>query len=133
MEYRYTKRESDIGVIYFPSLPVYLNGFSVGHALVDTGADITILPSEINQVLNVELDHSGAIDLGSAGGGVFRAIPSKEKIEYSLGQSGFRPISWKVIVFFAPRQPQILLGQYQCLDQLILTLDAKKRALTVKI
>lgn len=115
-----------------PTLPISINGFPIGNALVDTGADITILPLEISQVLGIELNTEKAINIGSAGGGKFTAIPSKKKIKYSLEHSGFRPIQWNGTVFFAPRQPTILLGQYECLSELKITLDAKNRILKVE-
>ncbi len=131
MQFEYTKKECDFGIIHIPTLPISLNGFPIGHALIDTGAEMTLLPMEVNSILNVELDTDNAIPVGSAGGGKFTAIPSKKKIEYTLEHSGFRPIIWKGIVYFAPRQEVILLGQYQCLGELKITLDAPKRKIYV--
>ena len=133
MEFKYTLRESDVGTLAVPTLPISLNGFPVGHAIVDTGADVTILPMEVNDLLGVELDTDHAIEMFSAGGGRFTAIPSAAKITYSLEHSGFRPINWKGTVFFAPRQPMILLGQFECLSRLSLTLDAPNRKIIVQM
>ncbi len=132
MEFDYLKREWDRGTVYVPVLPVSLNGFPVGHALVDTGADATILPMELNQVLDMELDKENAIEFIGAGGDVFKVIPTKGKVEYCLEQGGFRPIIWKGTVFFAKEQPTILLGQYQCLSELKITLDAPKKKIRVE-
>ncbi|MEK7218669.1 MAG: hypothetical protein AAB728_04360 [Patescibacteria group bacterium] len=132
MEFNYTQRESDVGVLYVPTLPITINGFAIGHALVDTGADVTILPMEVNDLLALPLDTDHSIDMFSAGGGKFRAIPSVEKVQYTLDHSGFRPISWRGMVFFAPRQPMILLGQFECLSQLTITLDAPCRKMIVE-
>jgi hypothetical protein len=56
----------------------------------------------------------------------------KQKIEYSLPeQKGFRPIRWKGTVFFVDNEDTLLLGTYQCLDQLKITLDGKHRKLKV--
>ncbi|MFH0770669.1 MAG: hypothetical protein V1926_04815 [Candidatus Peregrinibacteria bacterium] len=132
MEFEYAKREWSGGIIYVPVLPIALNGFPVGHALVDTGADVTLLPMELNQVLDCELDPDHAIPFTSAGGGDFRAIPAVRKIEYRLEQSGFRPIVWKGTAYFVRGQPVILLGQYECLSELILVLDARKRKIRVE-
>ena len=131
MEFDYTKREWSRGVVYVPVLPILLNGFPVGHAFVDSGADVTLLPMELNQLLNVELDMENAIELTSAAGTDFRAIPSSTKVEYCIEHSGFRPITWKGTVFFVSEQPTILLGQYQCLSELVITLDAKRRKIVV--
>ncbi len=131
MEFEFTKRECDFGTVFTPTLPIIFDGFPVGHALVDTGADITLLPLEINNILNLELDTDHAIAIGSAGGGIFKAIPAKKKVEYTLEHSGFQPIKWKGTVYFAPRQPTILLGQHQCLSELSITLDGPRRKIRV--
>jgi len=113
--------------VYVPTLPILLNGFPVGHALVDTGADATLLPMELQELLAVELDTRNAIPFTSAGGDEFKAIPTTKPIEYTIEQSGFRPKTWKGIAFFAEGQPAILLGQYQCLEKLSITFDAPNK------
>lgn len=131
MEFDFSKRECDFGTVYSPTVPIIINGFSIGHAFIDTGADITILPLEVNTILELELDTEKSIELASAGGGKFRAIPSLKKVTLTIEHSGFKPIIWKGIVYFAPRQPTILLGQYQCLTQLKVTLDGPRRKVIV--
>lgn len=131
MEFLYTKHESDLGILHVPTLPIILNGFPLGNAIIDTGADVTLLPMELHKVLGVDLDYDNAIQIGSAGGGRFKAIPSAKKITYTIEHSGFRPITWKGKVFFSAEQPMILLGQYQCLSELKLTLDAPQRKITI--
>ncbi len=133
MEFEYTKKECDLGTVFIPTLPISFNGFPVGHALIDTGAEMTLLPMEINNILQLELDVERSIDVGSAGGGKFKAIPSKKKILFTLEHSGFRPLSWKGTVYFAPRQDAILLGQYQCLSELTITLDAPNHKIYVNL
>lgn len=132
MEFTYTRRESDIGLVYIPTLPISLNGFPIGQAMIDTGADVTILPMELYQVLGVDLDPRKAIEMCSAGGGRFKAVPSSEKITYSIDHSGFRPIIWKGTVFFASEQPIVLLGHYQCLAELKIILDGKRKMISVE-
>ena len=133
MEFKYIQRECDLGVLDVPTLPMILNGFPVGHAFVDTGADMTLLPMEINNLLGLELDTEHAMDIQSAGGGVFKAIPAATKVTYTIEHSGFRPIVWKGTVFFAPRQPTILLGQFECLSELIITLNGKTKKIYVDL
>lgn len=132
MEFSFVKREWSRGTIYVPILPIILNGFPVGQALVDTGADVTLLPIELNGVLGVELDREHTIEFTTAGGENCCAIPAKEKIEFCIEHSGFRPLIWKGSVYFVKGQPTILLGQYECLDQLTLTFDGPKRKLRVE-
>jgi predicted aspartyl protease len=126
--------EGKFSKIYLPIIPVILSfehAFPVSDALVDTGADMTLLPMEMRKYLGVGLDESKAIELGSAGGGGFMAIPSAEPIGYCIEKKGFRPIRWKGTVFFAPRQPIVLLGHHQCLDQLVVSVNGKTRKLTI--
>lgn len=126
MEFNYAKREWSQGAVYVPVLPVLFNGFPVGNVLVDTGADVTVLPMELHDVLNIPLDRDHAMEFTAAGGESFLAIPSMKKIEYCVEQSGQR-ITWSGTVFFARGEPTILLGQYQCLSELKITLDGKRR------
>ncbi|MCK5018450.1 MAG: hypothetical protein KAS32_15430 [Candidatus Peribacteraceae bacterium] len=39
---------------------------------------------EVNKILQVELNYDNAIEIGSAGGRKFTAIPSKIKISYTF-------------------------------------------------
>lgn len=131
MEFDYHKREWSKGSVYVPVLPLILNGFPVGHVLVDTGADITLLPMELHQVLNVDLDREHSILVTGADGTEFRVIPSATKVEFRIEQNGRRRM-WKATVFFCSSQPTILLGQYECLSELIVILDGKRRKVIVK-
>jgi hypothetical protein len=131
MEFDYAKREWSGGILYVPTLPVWFNNFPISSALVDTGADVTILPMELNQILNVEVDLKHPIVFTGAGGGKFEIFPAKEKVEYRIEKGGFRPITWKGTVFFAHNEPTILLGQFECLSELSLILDGKRRKISV--
>jgi hypothetical protein len=104
----------------------------VPHALVDTGADITILPLDVAHYLEVELDDTEGLDVGSAGGGQFIALPSRKPLHFSIEQKGHRPVEWDAIVYFAPREPVVLLGHRQCLERLRLTFDGPGKILSVK-
>ena len=87
---------------------------------------------ELNEVLGVELDEEHALAFTGAGGSDFRAIPSIQKIDYRIEQAGFRPIVWKGTVFFVVGHPTILLGQYQCLSELVITMDARRWKIRVE-
>jgi hypothetical protein len=127
--------EGKFAKICLPYLPVTLSfegSFPVGHALVDTGADMTLLPMDMRKYIGVDLDESRSITIGSAGGGGFVAIPSKEKIKFKIEKKGYRPIEWQGTVFFAPRQPLVLLGHHQCLEQLNIRFRGKERTISVE-
>ena len=132
MEFDFVPWETDVAKEWLPMLPIQLNGFPVGNCLVDTGATITILPSALSNTLGVDLDHRKAIVMNSAGGGTFTVSPGTRRVTYCINHSGFRPIEWEGTVFFGSEQDVILLGHYECLDQLTLTLDGPRRELRVE-
>ena len=105
MEFSYVKCDGSFGAIYRPYLPITLSfgkkSFPVGHALVDTGSDMTILPLEIAHQLEIQLDDTKSVLVGSAGGGGFRAMPSLKKLDMQL--------NIKVIDLCAGQVPHILL------------------------
>lgn len=105
----------------------------MGHALVDTGADMTILPLAIAHLLEITLDDSRTIQVGSAGGGTFVALPSLQKIGFAVEKRGHRPIVWQGTAYFSDDQPAVLLGHYQCLDRLNLQFRGPERVLRVEM
>ena len=128
----YAKREWSKGTIYVPVLPIIVNGFPVGQALIDTGADVTLLPMELYQILEVDLDKEHAIEFTTAGGDDCQGVPAKERLEFCIEHSGFRPLIWKGTAFFVKGQPTVLLGQYECLSEWTLTLDGKRRKVRIE-
>lgn len=131
MEFDYIPWETDIATKWLPMLPIQLNGFPIGNGLVDTGATVTILPMPLLDLLGIDLDEKKALIMNHAGGGTFKAIPGAQKVTYCIDHSGFRAIQWKGTVFFSAMQDTVLLGHYQCLDQLLLTLDGPMRKLRI--
>ncbi len=101
MQFDFIPWETDVGKEYLPMLPVQLNGFSVGHALVDTGATVSIFPMSLCDLLGIQLDKGKKIMMSHAGGGSFPVFPSAAKVHYCIDHSGFRPIQWKGTVFFS--------------------------------
>jgi len=99
--------------------------------LVDTGSDFTILPLEIAHYLEIELDDSERITVDCAGGGRFHVMPSQKKVKYQIDRKGYRSICWDGIVFFAEKEPIILLGHHECLEKFDLTFAGPERTLSV--
>jgi hypothetical protein len=124
VEFPYVKGDGGFGPVYRPVIPVTISSgaksFPVGHALVDTGADMTLLPLAIAHLLEIPLDDSRTLKVGGAGGGVFAALPSLRKIGFAIEQRGHRPIVWQGTAYFSPDQPAVLLGHHQCLELLSL-------------
>lgn len=134
VEFPYERFEGRSGkVVHRPCLPITFSyrgkSISIGSALVDTGSDFTILPLEIAHVLEIELDDSQTIRVDCAGGGVFTAMPSQNKIGYLISVKGYRPIAWTGTVFFAENEPIILLGHHECLEKFDLTFQGPEKSL----
>ena len=114
MEFPYIKSEGNFRDCYRPCLPISFSNnrkeFRVGHALVDTGSDFTILPLEVAHQLEIELDDSKEVLVDGAGGGRFKVIPSRNKIGCIIELEKYRSIRWKATVYFAETEPIILLS-----------------------
>ena len=135
LEFPYVKVEGSEGFSARPYIPVTFSSgkksFRVGHALVDTGSDLTILPLQIAHFLEIELDDSKRLTIDGAGGGRFLVQPSQKSIQYSIDRKGFRSIAWTGIVYFAEDEPIILLGHHQCLEKFDLNFQGPEKKLGV--
>lgn len=100
-------------------------------ALIDSGADFTILPIEIAGVLSIKLDTNKKTSFEGAGGNHFIVYPSPVKIEHIIRQSGFRVIKWEAVVYFAESQPAILLGNNGFLDQVKVIFNGKDKTIEI--
>jgi hypothetical protein len=135
VEFAYVKTDGGKRTSYRPSLPVTFSyrgkRFPVGHALVDTGADITLLPREIAQVLELRLDDTEPLRIARAGGGDFVAYPSLGKVGYAIEKKGYRSICWEGTVYVAEEEPIVLLGFHECLEYFDLTFMGPEKKLSV--
>lgn len=131
MEFKYT----EFNGIFRPTVPLTVehNNRSVllDYALLDTGADICVFPMEIATTLKVELDTSRGISMGNAGGGKFMVIPSVQPLSMSIESKGYRSYTWQGKVWFAPRQPNILLGHKHCLEKFDVLFKGPEKTLKV--
>lgn len=120
--------------IFRPTVPIVFRNKSKiisTEAIIDSGADFTILPIEMAGFLGITLNvHKKAVFHG-AGGNPFTVYHSPVEIEHILRQAGFRPIRWKTKVFFAELQPGILLGHKGFLERFRVVLDGKRREVEV--
>ena len=131
MKFKYSQYPTPEGKnIYRPSIPIiFKNGekFIYVEAVIDSGADFTILPIEIAGELGIKLDVKSKVTFYGAGGNPFTVYPSPVQIEHILRQSGFRQIAWKAHLYFAESQPAILLGNHGFLDQFEVRLKGKTK------
>ena len=123
-------------IIYRPTLPITLRygriTIPVSDALVDTGADQTLLPLAFAIQFGFRFDLlRDGVEWSGAGGGKFRVFPAPKLIEFILEQRGFRSMHWTGFASFTLDQPTILLGHRGCLDNLDLLFRGKERTLEV--
>lgn len=131
MKFKYSEYiSSDGSKIFRPTVPIIFKNklkFIHTEAIIDSGADFTILPIEMAGILDIKLNLRTKTTFHGAGSNPFNVYPSPIEIEHILRQDGFRSIQWKTRVFFAESQPAILLGQKGFLEKFKTTLDGQKR------
>lgn len=137
MKFKYSEYTAlDGSKIFRPTVSIIFKNelkFIHTEAIIDSGADFTILPIEIAGILDIKLDLRARTTFHGAGSNPFTVYPSPLKIELILRQGGFRSIQWKTKVFFAESQPGILLGQNGFLERLKVTLDGQRKEVEINI
>jgi hypothetical protein len=138
MIFPYTHYQLPSGkVISRPIVPVTLKYRSTVlpvEALVDTGADETVLPLEFATLFGFSFDlEKDGEQWEGAGGGLFRIFRSPKPIEFILEQNGFPPLKWKGHVCFTLNQPTILLGHRECLEYMNSSFMGKKKLLEMQM
>jgi hypothetical protein len=104
----------------------------VKDALVDTGADQTLLPLAFAVQFGFRFDlKRDGVEWSGAGGGKFRVFLAPEPITFILEQTGFRRIQWTGLVSFTLDQPTILLGHKGCLQHLNIMFRGREKILEV--
>lgn len=133
MKFKYSEY-GDTAKIYRPTLPVvfkHKSNFIKTTAIIDSGADFTILPIEMAGYLDIKIDVSTKTKFNGAGSNSFTVYPSPVSIEHIVSQGGFRPLKWKAKVFFAESQPAILLGHKGFLERFEVRLNGPKREVEI--
>ena len=137
MRFRYAEYDTGkSGVICRPTLPITFQyrgtTIPVTDALVDTGADQTILPLAFAVQFGFKFDlMRDGIECNGAGGGKFRVFFAPEPVEFTIEQTGFRRIRWNGPVSFTLDQPTILLGHKGCLEHLDIMFRGREKVLEV--
>lgn len=137
MKFKYSEyTDQNNRKIFRPTVPIIFKNktkFIHTEAIIDSGADFTILPIEIAGILDIKLDAKTKTTFHGAGNNTFTVYPSPEGIEHILRQGGFRTIQWKAKIFFAESQPGILLGHKGFLEKFKVTLDGRKKEVEIRI
>lgn len=115
-----------------PSIPITLIGVSIkfeGIALIDSGADISVISKDIAELLGIDMNGEKTTAFGI--GGKVNSVESKMKIIIEKGHENyFFEIPVKVILddFDFP----ILLGRLGFFDEFIISFNQKLERVTLK-
>lgn len=112
-----------------PIIPISLSNNSISvryEALIDSGADFSILPNGLAEILGINLDKSKKIYFTSATGDV--TIGAISEININLGEEIFKT---KVVFANLPKNVGIL-GQYGFFDKFIVKFDLNKKEVELK-
>ena len=120
--------------VFRPAVPITLRyGMKNIHveALIDSGADYTLIPLEIASVFDFKLSDQPHYLFYGAGSNTFTVYRSPVEMDHILSKSGFQHKLWKSFVYFAESQPTILLGQRGFLDRFDVHLKGKEREVVI--
>ncbi len=125
------------GLLYRPEIPLRVIG-QAGDAnflaLVDTGADGTLIPRSLGERIGVEIDDSQAVPVrGFSGAGEVKVSPGLVSLELRQGETCYR---WEATIgfveFATPEAEQGILGHAGCLDFFVVTFDGETHELAVE-
>ncbi len=114
--------------VYRPTLPLILQGpkaIARRMALVDTGADFTLLPQSLGIELGIALERDRAIELTGVGHSTIEASPATVVFELRQGSESLR---WEGRAYFAD-QDYLLLGNEGFLERFKATFDWSQKTL----
>lgn len=131
-KYRKTSTTSPFSkkkILARPIIPISLKngGRSLRYeALIDSGADFSIFPTEIAKKLEINLKKRKKIYFSSATGELVQGIINK--IELGIGEETF-----EIFIVFADLAEQTgILGQYGFFDKFIVKFDLIKEEIEIK-
>ncbi|MBX3452309.1 MAG: hypothetical protein KF777_22325 [Planctomycetaceae bacterium] len=99
-------------------------------ALVDTGADETLFPLSLAEVLGVELNHELTSEAAGISGDRLKIYYGEVEVQIESGQD---VVAWQTVVGFvdfgSSRDEVIILGHGGCLDFFTAVFDGEKAEL----
>ncbi|PIQ78701.1 hypothetical protein COV82_00030 [Candidatus Peregrinibacteria bacterium CG11_big_fil_rev_8_21_14_0_20_46_8] len=120
--------------IFRPMIPVtfkYKKYKVESYALIDSGADYTILPLEAAGDLKFSLSDQPQYYLQGAGGESFKIYKSPEPIEQIITKTGFKPLKSKSFIYFGESCTTFLLGQSGFLNHFSVRLNGRKKEIEI--
>jgi hypothetical protein len=118
-------------IVYRPAIPLWIfgpTGEAFSLALVDSGADETILAGSLLRSLGVVIAPGDRGDLRAANDRPLPVLYGSVDLQVGRGRRSHR---WTARVGFSPRLERSILGRSGCLDRLIVTFDGPRRRVTV--
>ncbi|MCR4327490.1 MAG: retropepsin-like domain-containing protein [Nanoarchaeota archaeon] len=124
------KKGSDIRT---PTIPVTLKGKSEAeirvYALIDSGADISVIPKALAEVLNLDL--SGKSESSYGIGGEIKVKTSKMGVTVAKGHEKYN-FMVPVQIILGGEEPPIILGRRGFFENFIVTLDESTKKIKLK-
>ena len=124
------KKGSDIRT---PTIPVTLKGRAETpiqvYALIDSGADISIIPKALAEVLNLNL--SGKTKISHGIGGEIKVKNSKMKVTVKKNHEEYT-FDIPVQITLEKEEPPIILGRAGFFNKFIITIDEDRKKIRLK-
>jgi predicted aspartyl protease len=116
-----------------PSIPITLNGriktkIQV-YALIDSGADISVIPKALAEFL--DLDLSGETNISYGIGGEIKVKESKMNITINKNHEEYH-YTIPVQIILTGEEPPIILGRRGFFDKFVITIDERKQKIRLK-
>ncbi|MBI3623559.1 aspartyl protease family protein [Candidatus Pacearchaeota archaeon] len=131
--YKRVKRPNDIE-IKSPSIPVMLSGTGTKYqfiALLDSGADVSVIPKEVAELLGLDLNKRKEEARGI--GGIVPAIQTNMNIELGKPHEMYSfNIPVKVVLSEIDEEIPVLLGRAGFFDKFVISFDQKEERVTLK-
>lgn len=133
-KYKRVKRPDDVE-IKSPSIPINISGTGSKYqfiALIDSGADISVIPKEVAELLGLDLNKEKEEARGI--GGKVPAIQTNINIEIGKPHEMYNfNIPVKVILSEIDEEIPILLGRIGFFDKFIITFNQKEERVILKL
>lgn len=135
LTFKYKRVKRDKGIeIKSPSIPVNISGSGSKYqfiALIDSGADVSVIPKEVAELLGLDLNKSKEEARGI--GGKVPAIQTNINIEIGKPHEIYNfNIPVKVIMSDMDEEIPILLGRVGFFDKFIITFNQKEEKIILK-
>jgi len=116
-----------------PTIPITLKGKSITpinvHALIDSGADVSVIPKALAEFL--DLDLTGEVDKSYGISGEVKVKNTKMGISLGKAHEKYN-FTIPVQVVLTGEEPPIILGRNGFFDKFIISIDESKKKIKLK-